>query len=59
MNKLHGELTQALKAPDVLERLSTLGAEPSGKGPDEFGSHVREEIKKWAAIVKASGAQAR
>jgi len=59
VNKLHGGLTQALKAPDVLERLSTLGADPSGKGPEEFGRHVREEIKRWAGVVKASGAQAR
>lgn len=59
VNKLHGELTQALKAPDVLERLSTLGAEPSGKGPEEFGRLVHDEIRKWAGVVKASGAQAR
>lgn len=59
LSKLHAELTLALKAPDVLERLSTLGAEPSGKGLDEFGRHVRDEIKKWAGVVQASGAQAR
>ena len=32
------------------------GAEPSGKGPAEFGRLVRDEIKKWAEVVKASGA---
>lgn len=58
INKLHSELTNGLKAPDIVERLSTLGAEPSGKGPEEFGRYVREEIKKWAEVVQASGAQA-
>lgn len=56
ISKLHTELTGALKAPDVVQRLSTLGAEPSGKGPEEFGRYVREEINKWAGVVKASGA---
>ena len=58
INKLHSELTASLKAPDVLERLTTLGAEPSGKGPADFGALVRSEIKKWAHVVKTSGATA-
>ena len=57
IRKLHAELTAALKAPDVVERFSTVGAEASGKGPDEFGRHVRDEIRKWAGVVKASGAK--
>lgn len=56
VERLHAELVVALKAPEVLERLSALGAEPSGKGPQEFGRFVREEIGKWAEVVKASGA---
>jgi tripartite-type tricarboxylate transporter receptor subunit TctC len=56
VSKLHGELTTMLKAPDVLKRLATLGAEPSGMGPEEFGRHVRSEIARWAKVVKASGA---
>lgn len=58
INRLHTELSASLKSPDVLERLVTLGAEPSGKGPAEFGTLVRSEIKKWADVVKASGATA-
>ena len=57
--KLHGEIAAALKTPAVSERLTTLGAEPSGKGPDEFGRYVRAEIAKWAGVVKASGAAPR
>ena len=57
--KLHGEIAAALKAPAVSERLTTLGAEPSGKGPEDFGRYVRAEIGKWAGVVKASGAAPR
>jgi tripartite-type tricarboxylate transporter receptor subunit TctC len=58
VNRLHAEITLALKRPEVVQRLSTLGAEPSGKGPAEFGRMVREEIQKWAKVVVASGATA-
>lgn len=57
ISKLHSETAAGLKAPDVIERLSALGAEPSGKGPEEFGRFVRSEIAKWAEVVKASGAK--
>ena len=58
IGRLHSELTAALKAPDVVERFATVGAEASGKGPEEFGRHVHDEIAKWAKVVKASGAKA-
>ena len=56
VKRLHTELTAALKDPAILQRLSAVGAEPSGKGPEEFGRFVREEIASWAKVVKASGA---
>ncbi|HYC47787.1 MAG TPA: tripartite tricarboxylate transporter substrate binding protein [Burkholderiales bacterium] len=59
VKRLHTELSTALKAPDVTQRLGGLGAEASGKDPDEFARHVREEIRKWAGVVKASGAPRR
>jgi tripartite-type tricarboxylate transporter receptor subunit TctC len=59
VQKLHTAITAALQAPEVVKRLASLGAEPSGKGPDEFAQHVRAEIRKWADVVKASGAQPR
>jgi tripartite-type tricarboxylate transporter receptor subunit TctC len=56
--KLNSEIGSAVTSPDVKERLAALGAEPSVKAPDEFGRYVREEITKWAKVVKDSGAKA-
>jgi tripartite-type tricarboxylate transporter receptor subunit TctC len=43
----------------VTQRLVALGADVAPTTPEEFGKIVRDEIQKWARVVKASGAQAR
>ncbi|HMA74734.1 MAG TPA: tripartite tricarboxylate transporter substrate binding protein [Xanthobacteraceae bacterium] len=48
---------QALKDPDTLRQLHDLGVEVSSSTPEEFAAHIKREIPKWAAVVKASGAQ--
>ncbi|HZM43917.1 MAG TPA: tripartite tricarboxylate transporter substrate binding protein [Burkholderiales bacterium] len=52
--RLHAETVQALRQPDVVERLSGQGAEPVGNTPQEFGAFIRSEIDKWARLVKAA-----
>lgn len=56
--KLNSEIGSAVTATDVKERLAALGAEPSVKSPDQFSRYVREEIARWAKVVKESGAKA-
>ena len=56
--KLNSEIVSAVTAPEVKERLAALGAEPSVKAPDQFGRYVRQEIARWAKVVKDSGAKA-
>jgi len=56
--KLNSQIGSAVTAPDVRERLAALGAEPSVKAPEEFSRYVRQEIAKWAKVVKDSGAKA-
>ena len=56
VDKLHATFTAALNAPGVRERLSNQGFDVVGSSPAEFSSYVRNEIPKWAKVVKASGA---
>ena len=56
--RLHKEIVRALALPDVRERLSGEGAELVGNSPKEFDQFVRNELVKWAKVVKLSGAKA-
>ena len=57
VNKLNAEFVKALKQPDVRERLSSLGFEIAATTPEFYGNYIKSEIKKWAKVVKASGAR--
>jgi len=57
VNKLSAEINRILKLPEVSERLSSLGAEPTGSTPEEFAAHIRTEIAKWGKVVRDSGAR--
>ena len=54
---LNAEVNRALELPEVRERLKLEGIEPSPMGAREFNAFVAEELKRWAPVVKASGAK--
>lgn len=56
--RLNKAINDILTMPDVVERFSGLGAEPSGNSPAAFAKHIREEIAKWGNVVKAAGIRA-
>ena len=55
--KLNEVIVAGLAAPEMQNRLKTEGATPVGDSPEDFAAFVREDIKRWAPIVKASGAK--
>ena len=57
VSRVQQEVAKALAAPAVKERLLAQGAIPSGNTPQEFAKFIDAEIKKWAPVVKASGAK--
>jgi tripartite-type tricarboxylate transporter receptor subunit TctC len=54
IEKLNRELEAALKTPFVRERYATLGIEPVGNTPAQFGEQVRADLARWAEVVKAA-----
>jgi tripartite-type tricarboxylate transporter receptor subunit TctC len=52
---LHREVAKALKMPDVVERLATQGGnELVGNTPQEFAQVIRNDLAKYAKLVKAA-----
>jgi tripartite-type tricarboxylate transporter receptor subunit TctC len=56
--RLNADITKVLARADVREPLATQGIEVKTSSPEQFGAYVRDEIAKWARVVKASGARA-
>jgi len=57
VNRLQQESAKALGSPALKERLLSQGALPGGMAPADFGRFIAAETRKWAAVVKASGAK--
>ena len=55
--KLYTTIVAALSEPRLREQLKTEGATSVGNTPKEFTAFVREDIERWAPVVKASGAK--
>ena len=57
VNKLNTEITKAVNRTDVKADWAKQGATPMQMTPDAFAKFVKEDIDKWANIVKVSGAK--
>ena len=57
VNRIQQEVAKSLATPAMKERLLAQGAIPGGNTPAEFAQHIDNEHKKWAQVVKTSGAK--
>ena len=56
--KLRDEVAKALEAPDMVARIRELGSEPGTAFGNDFAAFLAAETKKWAQVIRASGAKA-
>ncbi len=57
VNRVQAETAKALATPAMKERLLSQGAIPSGNTPAQFAKLIDAETRKWAPVVKSSGAK--
>ncbi len=57
VNRIQQEVAKSLKTPAIKEKLLAQGAIPGGNTPAEFAKFIDAEHKKWAQVVKVSGAK--
>ena len=55
LERLNAEVNKVLGSPEVRESWSKQGATPMGMGIDQFDKFLREDVTKWAGVVKATG----
>jgi tripartite-type tricarboxylate transporter receptor subunit TctC len=52
IKKLHAEVKKAMEAKDVRDRIDGLGGEIIASTPDETDKFIKEQINKWAKVIK-------
>lgn len=58
VNKLSSEIVRILQTPEVKQRFHNQGFEIFSSTPEQFAAYIKEEIAKWAKVVKDSDAKA-
>ena len=58
IDKLQVAVAEALRAPDVRERLAQDGAEPVGGASADFAVLIKADLEKWSTIARAANIQA-
>ena len=58
VHTLSTAIVRATRDADTRRRLLEQGAVPVGSTPEEFSKLLREEVARWAEVVKISGARA-
>jgi len=53
--KLHAAAVKALATPQVKERFASLGVQPVGDTPEQFGAVIREDLARWSKVIKSAG----
>ena len=56
--RLNAEIVKVLALPDVRNQFAIQGIEVIGGTPEQFASYIRDEIAKWAKVIRLSGAKA-
>ena len=52
--KVHAAAVKALATPTVKERFASLGVQPVGNTPEEWGAEIRADLARWAKVIKAA-----
>jgi tripartite-type tricarboxylate transporter receptor subunit TctC len=55
--RINGELVKIMRAPEMRDRLGTMGIQPLASTPEAFGEFLRSEVERWGRVVRESGAQ--
>jgi len=52
--KVHDAAVKALATPTVKERFASLGVQPVGNTPEQWGAEIRADMARWAKVIKTA-----
>ena len=55
VDRLSKAITEAIRSPDLHEKLQGYGMDPTGLGPEELARIHKHDYEKWGPVIKASG----
>jgi tripartite-type tricarboxylate transporter receptor subunit TctC len=58
LDRIHAEVSEALRQPEVIARVHQLGAEPGQISRAAFAQMVAEEWERWSTVVRVAGIRA-
>ena len=58
IDRLNRTLAGIVATPDMQMRFAALGADPLATTPEQFAATIRNDVTKWAKVIKSSGARA-
>jgi len=58
IDRLNREIGKVLALPEIRERFAAQGAEATSTTPEQFAQFMRQELAKWAPVVKRAGVKA-
>ncbi len=50
--KINADVLKIVNAPELRERLKTEGSDPVGNSTEQYATFLRDEIAKWAKVIK-------
>jgi tripartite-type tricarboxylate transporter receptor subunit TctC len=57
LERLHRDLTAAMRSTDVGQRLTKVGIDAVTSTPGAFGEFLRTEVRRWGQVIKAANVQ--
>ena len=58
VRKINAEVNKALADPDIVQQLQNFGFEGTPQTPEQLGDEIRSDAKKFAELVRRTGATA-
>jgi len=52
--RINGDVLKVIRSPELMEKLRAEGSDPVGNSVDQYAAFLRDEIAKWAKVIKVA-----